>query len=74
MIERTIFATRVTDLTSNPTNNNPCAGPNQIGTWQGFRNILGDGINIDPALSGNARYWWMEQQMQSMFSQHTTWN
>jgi hypothetical protein len=63
---------RITDAVSNPTNGSPCTGPNETGAWQGFRNIKDDG-SFDASLPGNARYWWMEQQIQSLFAQHPSW-
>ena len=60
---------RVTDSISDPTVGSPCAGPAEIGAWQGFRNIDGNGA-FDSSLPGNARYWWLEAQMQAIFTEH----
>lgn len=49
-----------------------CDGPQEIGQWQGFRNLSGDG-SYDDTLPGNARYWWMEAQVADIFSQHLNW-
>jgi hypothetical protein len=38
------------------------------GTWRGFQNIMRDGSS-DPSKPGNARYWWMEAVLDTMFSQ-----
>jgi len=60
---------RITD--SAPTGDR-CTTSVQVGTWQGFRNINGSGT-FDATLPGNARYWWMEEQLAAIFAQHNTW-
>jgi hypothetical protein len=58
----------LTDLTNLLVSTNPCATQQVAGDWLGFRNIDGNG-NLDVSWPGNARYWWMDQQVVAIFQQ-----
>jgi hypothetical protein len=51
---------RITDSPDGPVGD-PCMYPLD-GNWQGFKNIDING-NVDLQLSGNVRYWWMDQEI-----------
>lgn len=56
-----------------PNEDKRCSTHNEIGIWSGFRNIKADGT-FDSTLPGNARYWWMEEQLGLIFSEQGTWD
>jgi len=44
-----------------------------IGSWLGFRNIKTDDATFDNSLPGDARYWWITQQIADIFDEHPSW-
>lgn len=50
-----------------------CTTQMEIGSWLGFRNIDGNG-NYDTTLPGNARFWWMEEQLRQIFQEQSDWD